>query len=99
MQGTQELKVKSRQIGILINRAIQETDPDDKGRWTQLRLAGEVGISKDMLNRMIHGRAHIEFDHIAAIAKALNVGFDFSVKGAEFKINTNGDVSKIFADS
>lgn len=89
------VRVKSKQIGNLIRRAISEAKPIGKVKWTQLTLAKHINVDKDVLNKMINGKSHIEITYLSNIAKVLNVAFRFSIPHGEIAINLTEGVDVV----
>ncbi|MGV6816138.1 MAG: hypothetical protein ACWA44_02575 [Thiotrichales bacterium] len=78
-----------------MKRAIKSAKRDEDGKWTQLRVAAALDIDKDIMSRQIRGLAHIDPLTIGAIARLLNVGIRFTVKGVPFAFNITEGIDTI----
>ncbi|MDI3548604.1 MAG: hypothetical protein PWR10_2256 [Halanaerobiales bacterium] len=52
----------------------------DEIGWSQVRLAEELGISRQIVNKIIHGRKNITLEEVKMIAEILDIDLEELVK-------------------
>ena len=67
----------NRIVGIRIQNRLDELE------WSQSRLADKLGVSRQIINKIIHGRKNVTLEEIKLIADILDINLEDIVKQVE----------------
>jgi repressor LexA len=90
-----ELVLSKRDIGQLIKKARLHRTHQDKKKYTQEHLAGDIGVSRSYVGDIEAGRRYPNYVILAKIAQACNVGLDFFSDAVDSKIIQIKEMKKI----
>lgn len=89
----EKITMRSKQLGEKIRMALIEMPNDEKGRWTQKRVAESLGINLNVFSRFLNGDGGLPDDKITQVAKMLDASFRIDRDGIDYTINPDGGKS------
>ena len=85
--------VRVSSFNTVVGKRIQECL--NKKGWSQARLADELDVSRQVVNKIIHGRKNITLEEVKLIADKLEIGLEELIEKAENKDKEEREVDPL----